>query len=72
VAVEPGTFDLRTLAESSAAHLAPYYRRAWLGSRQLERWLLDADIAEPNGAPGRWQLTERGRELVAAVAFLQG
>jgi hypothetical protein len=45
-------------------------REWWSGGESLERWLLETNIARPNGAPGRLELTEFGAELVALVAQL--
>ena len=35
-----------------------------LSATELERWLLEAGLAEPNGAPGRLVPTDRARSLV--------
>ena len=35
-----------------------------LSAGELERWLLEAGFAEPNGAPGRLVPTDRARDLV--------
>jgi hypothetical protein len=67
-----GCFNVRELAVSSAAHaaLSPYETRQWIRGGILERWLLEAGIARPNG-PGRLELTPFGVELVEAVANLR-
>jgi hypothetical protein len=67
---EYGSFSVRDLAAATAVHIASREREWWLTGRELERWLLAAGIARPNGAPGRLELTERGAELVALVAEL--
>jgi hypothetical protein len=48
------SFDVRELAASSAGNLSPYERKPWIESNTLERWLLDAGIARPNGHQAGW------------------
>ena len=71
VAAVTGTFDVRQLAASSGECLAPSERGPWMNGDILRDWLLEAGLAERNGEPGRLQLTEKGRELVEVVAWLQ-
>jgi hypothetical protein len=61
---------VRQLAASSAEFITNHERDGSLTGGELERWLLDAGIARPNGAAGRRELTENGAELVALVAHL--
>ena len=48
----------------------PTKTAARLSAAELERWLLEAGLAEPNGAPGRLVPTDRAFDLVKALTWL--
>jgi hypothetical protein len=57
---ERGSFDVRALAEATAANTLRVHN---MWCRELARWLIAEDIAEPNGKPDRYELTEYGAAL---------
>jgi hypothetical protein len=63
---EPGSFDVRTLAATTAN--TPSQHDIWC--RELERWLIDQHIAEATREPHRYELTEHGAALAACIAKL--
>jgi hypothetical protein len=65
---EPRTFDVRELAAGTAHYIVSHEQEWWITGTNMERWLQDAGIARPNGAPGRMELTQYGAELIAALA----
>jgi hypothetical protein len=68
VAEPNSSFDPVELAAATAGHLPDYNRKHWLSGATLERWMLAEQLAGPNGAAGRLELTEAGTALVALVA----
>jgi hypothetical protein len=64
------TFDVRDLAAATADLISlPSDRASWLTGRELERWLIAQGIAQPNGAVGRLELTERGADLLTNLRY---
>ena len=62
------SFDLARLAAITDNRRSP---RIGDWRPHLERWLLEEHIAKPSGEPGRYELTQRGEELVALIARLR-
>jgi hypothetical protein len=70
----PTTGPVRTPAPTRAVTASELILRTKsvgkIAASELERWLLEQRLAEPDGAPGLLRPTARGRQLGGALTFL--
>jgi hypothetical protein len=61
------SYELVRLAPTAAELLDRNEHRQWISPGEVERWLVDGGLAEPDGAPDRLVPTELGLEVAAGL-----